>query len=79
MVEEHRLFPKGYLATQGLTERKQVNQIANFALLEWPDNLKVGATGADAYAAPLDSVLSKDDRFHHALPPKWWAMPTTRF
>jgi hypothetical protein len=34
MVEEHHLFPRGHLATLGFTERKQVNQIANFALLE---------------------------------------------
>ena len=79
MVEEHHLFPKGYLATQGLTERKQVNQIANFALLEWPDNLKVGATAPDAYAPPLNSLLSENDRFHHALPPEWWAMPYDAF
>jgi hypothetical protein len=79
IVEEHHLFPRAYLATLGFTERKQVNQIANFALLEWPDNLKVGATAPGTYAPPLDATLSKDDRFHHALPPEWWAMPYDRF
>ena len=78
-VEEHHLFPKAYLATVGQTERKQVNQIANFALLEWPDNLKVGAAAPSAYAPPLDAKLSSDDRFHHALPPEWWAMPYDAF
>jgi hypothetical protein len=29
--------------------------------------------------APLDATLSKDDRFHHALPPEWWAMPYDTF
>lgn len=79
VVEEHHLFPRAYLATKGLTERKQVNQIANFALLEWPDNLKVGATAPGNYAPPLDARLSKDNRFHHALPPEWWAMPYDDF
>jgi len=79
MVEEHHLFPRAYLATLGLTENKQVNQIANVALLEWPDNLKVGATAPGTYAPPLDAMLSKDDRFHHALPPEWWAMPYETF
>jgi hypothetical protein len=79
IVEEHHLFPRAYLSTLGFTERKQVNQIANFALLEWPDNLKVGSTAPDTYARPLDANLSKDDRFHHALPPEWWAMPYDTF
>jgi hypothetical protein len=69
-VEEHHLFPRAYLGTLGLTERRQVNQIANFALLEWPDNLKVGANAPGTYAPPLDAALSKDERFHHALPPE---------
>lgn len=79
MVEEHHLFPRAHLATLGLTESKQVNQIANVALLEWPDNLKVGATPPSTYAPPLDATLSKDDRFHHALPPEWWTMPYDSF
>jgi hypothetical protein len=78
-VEEHHLFPKAYLATQGQTERKHVNQIANFALLEWPDNLKVGAAAPSTYAPALDARLSNDDRFHHALPPEWWLMAYEAF
>jgi hypothetical protein len=73
-VEEHHLFPRAYLASLGVTERKQVNQIANFALLEWPDNVKVGGMAPATDAPPLDATLSKDDRFHHALPPAWWTM-----
>jgi hypothetical protein len=79
MVEEHHLFPKAYLATTGVTERKQVNQIANFALLEWPDNLKVGGMAPSTYAPPLDAAMSDKDRFHHALSPTWWEMPYEAF
>jgi hypothetical protein len=78
-VEEHHLFPKAYLATLEITERKQVNQIANFALLEWPDNLKVGAAAPQEYAPVLDALLSTEDRFHHALPPEWWTLPYQSF
>jgi hypothetical protein len=78
-VEEHHLFPRAHRASVGLTERKQVNQIANFALLEWPDNLKLAATPPSVYAPPLDASLSADDRFHHALPPMWWEMPYDAF
>jgi len=79
MVEEHHLFPRAYLAANDVKERKQVNQIANFALLEWPDNLKVGGTAPSIYAPPLDAAMSDQDRLHHALPPKWWDMPYEAF
>ena len=79
VVEEHHLFPKAYLAKLGVTERKQVNQIANYALLEWPDNLKVGGSAPSAYAPALDAAMSTKDRFHHALPPAWWDMPYDTF
>ncbi len=78
-VEDHHLFPKAYLAAQDIAERKQVNQIANFALLEWPDNMKIGASAPHDYAPPLDSKLTAADRFHHALPPEWWLMPYEEF
>jgi hypothetical protein len=78
-VEEHHLFPRAYLATQGIAERKMVNQIANFALLEWPENLKVAAAAPLIYAPALDVLMSKKDRFHHALPPGWWDMPYETF
>ncbi|MCU1327649.1 MAG: hypothetical protein JWN34_3019, partial [Bryobacterales bacterium] len=79
VAEEHHLFPKAYLAKIGVTERKQFNQIANFALLEWPDNLKVGATAPRDYAPQLDALMSDRERFHHALPPVWWEMPYETF
>ena len=34
-VERHHLFPKGYLKTLGITDIRQTNQIANYALVEW--------------------------------------------
>ena len=41
-VEGHHLFPRGYLEDIGVTDLKQINQIANFALVEWPENIKIG-------------------------------------
>lgn len=78
-VEEHHLFPKAYLATIGISERKQVNQIANYALLEWPQNLRVGAAPPSSYAPALDATISDTDRFHHSLPPNWWALSYQAF
>jgi hypothetical protein len=40
-LERHHLFPKGYLKSQGITELRDTNQIANYALLEWGDNASI--------------------------------------
>ena len=43
-VQRHHLFPRKYLEGLGITDLKQVNQIANLAVLEWHDNLSISAT-----------------------------------
>ncbi len=40
-VERHHLFPKGYLEKLGITDLRETNQIANYALVEWGDNMKI--------------------------------------
>lgn len=78
MFEQHHLFPRGYLATLGITDRRQVNQIANFTAVEWPDNLKIGAKPPSEYVLALESAMSPGERkqmsFWHALPQGWWTM-----
>jgi hypothetical protein len=73
-VEEHHLFSKVHLAALKIVDKKEVNQIANFALLEWPDNLKIGGDAPAVYAPALEAKLTETDRFNHALPPEWWKM-----
>ncbi len=78
-AEEHHLFPKAYLATLEIREKKEVNQIANYALLEWPDNIKIGGASPATYAGELDAKLSAMERTNHSLPPGWWEMPYEDF
>jgi hypothetical protein len=40
-LERHHLFPKGYLAKLGIKELRDTNQIANYALVEWSDNIDI--------------------------------------
>ncbi len=40
-IERHHLFPKKYLEKIGISNTKEVNQIANFALVEWLDNIRI--------------------------------------
>lgn len=82
-LEQHHLFPRGHLEECGITDLKRINQIANFAPVEWPDNLKIGKKAPSEYVPPLDALLAAEEReslyFLHALPPLWWELPYERF
>jgi hypothetical protein len=82
-VEQHHLFPRGYLTTIGITELRDINQIANFAVVEWPDNIKIRDQAPKTYAPALDAKMSAAEREDmqrwHALPPAWWELPYEEF
>ena len=40
-IERHHLFAKNYLKSLGITETRDTNQIANYALVEWSDNIAI--------------------------------------
>lgn len=82
-LEQHHLFPKAYLGKLGISDLRQVNQIANFAVVEWPDNASIRDEPPTKYAPKLDSALSPPEREDmqrwHALPPLWWDLPFEEF
>jgi hypothetical protein len=82
-LEQHHLYPRGYLEDAGVTDLKQINQIANFALVEWPSNIKIGKKSPADYVPPLDAAISAAQReqlyFWHALPQLWWDLPYEKF
>ena len=82
-LEQHHLFPRGYLEEQGVNDHKVVNQIANFASVEWPENIKIGKQSPGQYVPALDAAMSGSEREDiyrlHALPPLWWEMPYLKF
>ncbi|PJI42199.1 DUF262 domain-containing protein [Ferrovibrio sp.] len=82
-IELHHLFPRGYLEDIGVTDNKKVNQIANFALVEWPDNLRIGKQAPAGYAPGLETDILPTERepmyFWHALPPVWWTLSYDQF
>jgi len=82
-LEQHHLFPRGWLEENGIKDLKRINQIANFALVEWPDNIKIGKKAPADYAVELDARLSGPEReqlyFWHALPALWWTLPYDQF
>lgn len=82
-LEQHHLFPRAYLNTLGMTETSQINQIANFAPVEWPQNVKIGAKPPAEYVPELDAKLGGKEReemyFWHALPHLWWELDYETF
>jgi len=82
-LEQHHLFPRGYLEESGIVDFKLINQIANFAAVEWPANIKIGKRPPAAYVPPLDHAMSAEERDRlygwHALPPLWWELPYHEF
>ena len=78
-LERHHLFPRGYLAKIGIADTRDVNQIANFALLEWPDNNDIGDQAPAEYYPRYAGRLSREARHWHALPERWEQMPYQDF
>jgi hypothetical protein len=67
-VEQHHLFPRAYLTSIGIEELRDINQIANFAVVEWPDNIKISGQSPKDYAPALDATMSS---FIRPMPRLW--------
>ena len=74
-VERHHLFPKDYLKGIGIDENRDMNQIGNFALVEWNDNIAISAEAPDSYYPKYAKRFSgkelKQMCYWHALPDGW--------
>lgn len=77
-LERHHLFPRAWQESQGETDLKVINQMANFALLEWPENIAISDDPPDEYVAKLRGRFPEAEwqRMHelHALPAGWESM-----
>lgn len=82
-VERHHLFPRGYLARQGMIERRDVNQVANYALVQWHDNIAIRDKAPADYVPTLEARFSTNNirkMYHyHALPEQWYTLPYSDF
>lgn len=77
-LERHHLFPRAWLQRQGEEDLKVINQMANYALLEWPDNIDISDEPPKSYVPQLRARFSPGDWQHmhelHALPEGWELM-----
>lgn len=74
-VERHHLFPKAYLKANGITEQRDINQLANYAWLEWKDNRAILDQAPSAYFPSRIKIFGEAERrdfcYWHALPQDW--------
>lgn len=74
-LERHHLFPKAWLINSGIVEQRQTNQLANYALIEWSENIQISDDAPTAYLPPIREQFSQEawQRMHqlHALPLGW--------
>ncbi|GAJ17231.1 unnamed protein product, partial [marine sediment metagenome] len=82
-AERHHLFPKGYLASLGITRTRDTNQIANYAYVEWADNMDISDQTPADYLPRLKKRFSETEfnrmNHYHALPENWEHMEYRAF
>lgn len=82
-LERHHLFPKAWLKKNGVTELRETNQIANFALVEWSDNISISDKAPSKYLPDYLNRLSNSEKekmyYWHCLPEKWEEMSYETF
>lgn len=75
-IEKHHLFPRDYLKSElGIQENRLINQAANYALVEWPDNTRISNDPPYVYWPRYSSRFNEEERSKmmewHALWPGW--------
>ncbi len=78
--ELHHLFPTTWLHSQGIQDRRIINQVANLADVGWHENSVIGNRSPADYVPRLRDRLGIDDDHwaracaEHGLPPGWESM-----
>lgn len=74
-IEKHHLFPKEYLKSIGIKETKTINQVANYALVEWEDNNTISKKPPEEYFPQYVSRFSHEElhkmMYWHGLYDGW--------
>lgn len=82
-LERHHLFPKAWLQRNGINEKRDTNQIANFALVEWSDNIAISDISPIEYLPSYLERLNSEEKeqmyYWHALPENWELMTFENF
>ena len=73
-LEKHHLFPKAYLKSMGYSDAK-INQMANYAYIDWKDNMDILDDAPSVYYPIICSGKSDEEirrmESENALPHGW--------
>ena len=82
-LERHHLFPRKFLDRQGYTDFRDINQVANYALVEWHDNVDIRDRSPADYAPEYEKRFTRAELQatyrYHALPERWYEMDYPSF
>lgn len=85
-IERHHIFPRAYLSSVlKVQDKREINQIANMALVEWADNIAISDDAPTKYwpeqleDKKLDPKRLEKQMYWHALPEGWESMPYQEF
>ena len=84
-LERHHLFPRAYLEEHVTEDQTEINQTANYALLEWPENIDIGKKPPAEYMADIRKRYeNRADELEkmmsdHSLPEGWETMAYPKF
>lgn len=82
-LERHHLFPREYLKRIGIKDQRLVNQTANYALVEWSDNIKISNKSPETYVPQMEKRFSPKELREmyewHALPDQWYKLDYQTF
>ena len=80
-IERHHIFPRAYLSSVlKVQDNRDINQIANMALVEWADNIAISDDAPTKYwpeqleSKRLDPKRLEKQMYWHALPQGWESM-----
>lgn len=77
-LERHHLFPRGYLRKINFRDKRVTNQVANYSLVEWFDNIRLSDHPPSEYIPKLESKFAPEEIQEmyrlHALPENWYTM-----
>lgn len=82
-IERHHLFPRNYLKKIGIKEIKETNQIANYAFVEWTDNIEISDKSPSEYLPQYLRRITPEEKndlyYWHALMDNWENLDYNKF
>jgi hypothetical protein len=82
-LERHHLFPRRYLEKIGIRDLRTINQVANYDLIEWSDNIDISDQPPFKYVPEYEKLFSPQDLAKmydlHGLWERWYEVDYSEF